>query len=209
MAIICPTVLADTPEAYKAGLDNVAFAPRIQIDLMDGEFAPTKSVNPVQIYWNEGQQADIHLMFKRPAEHLETLIALKPSLVILHAEAEGDLANLFVELKSVDIKTGLCILPETSVESVRSLVEQIDHLLVFGGKLGYMGGTADTSQAKKAMEAKAINARIEVGWDGGANASNVFELASAGIDVINVGSGIQKAENPEQAYKDLIALSNS
>jgi len=206
MATICPTVLADTTEDYKAGLDNVAFASRIQIDLMDGEFAPTKSVNPVQIYWNEGQQADVHMMFKRPAEHLETLIALKPSLVILHAESEGDLANLFVELKSVDIKTGLCVLPETSIESVRSLVEQIDHLLVFGGKLGYYGGTADISQADKAMEAKAINARIEVGWDGGANASNVAELAAAGIDVINVGSGIQKADDPQAAYEKLSAL---
>jgi len=130
-------------------------------------------------------------------------------LVILHAEADGDLSDLFSQLKAVGIKTGLCVLPETSIESVRNLVGQIDHLLVFGGKLGYMGGTADLSQAKKAAEAKAINPDIEIGWDGGANASNVAELSAAGIDVINVGSGIQKADNPQEAYKNLFRLVNN
>lgn len=206
MSQICPTVLADTPEAYKAGLQNVSFAKRIQIDLMDGEFAPTKSVMPVQIYWNEGQQADVHLMFQRPEEHLETLIAHGPSLVILHAEADGDLGAMLKELQNMSIKAGLCILPETSVESIREHVAWIDHLLVFGGKLGYYGGTADISQAEKAAAAKAINPNIEIGWDGGANKTNVVELSQAGIDVINVGSGIQKADDPEAAFAELTQL---
>lgn len=205
-SIICPTVLADTAEAFQAGLDNVAFAQRIQIDLMDGEFAPTKSVNPAQIYWNDDQQADVHLMFQRPVEHIETLIALKPSLVILHAESDGDLSKMFDDLSAVGIKTGLCVLPETQVEDVKELIVKINHLLVFGGKLGYYGGKADLSQAEKAKQAKVINSAIEVGWDGGANESNAKQLADAGIDVINVGSGIQKADDPEQAYESLTAL---
>ncbi|MBP6880657.1 hypothetical protein KBC31_03460 [Candidatus Saccharibacteria bacterium] len=205
MAVICPTLLAYNTEEYKQAVERVAFAPRVQVDLMDGVFAPTKSIGIGDVYWNENQIADIHLMYKQPTGHIDALIALKPKTIILHAESDGDIESLLLKVKSSGISAGLCVLPETSVESVKGIIKQIEHLLIFGGKLGYNGGKADLSQLEKAGLAKAINPDIEIGWDGGANIENAREMQLKGVDVINVGGGIHAQPNPEVAYRNILA----
>ncbi|MBC7746595.1 hypothetical protein H7Y40_01280 [Pedobacter sp.] len=205
MSIICPTVLASEPHAYRDQVEKAtSVANRIQVDLMDGIFTPTKSVNPIQVWWPEGTQADVHLMFARPTEHIETLVSLMPHMVIIHAEAEGDLVGVLQHFQKVGIKAGVALLKETSVESARALIAIADHVLVFSGDLGSFGGHADLTMLLKVPEIKVINPTIEIGWDGGANESNVAQLADGGIDVINVGGGIQKADDAQSAYDTLV-----
>jgi ribulose-phosphate 3-epimerase len=206
MAEICPTVLASDKDDFSKQIDRVSFAPRVQLDFMDGEFAPTKSIDLKDAWWPEQIKADLHLMFQKPADYLDTIIGQKPNLVIIHAEAEVDLADFAQKLRQNGIKAGLCVLPETKISDVAEVLNEYDHLLIFGGNLGYFGGNADLSQAKKAQEAKAINPNIEVGWDGGANDQNAVQLVNDGIEVLNFGGFIQKAEDPETAYKKLVDL---
>lgn len=203
--IICPTVLASNPHTYREQVERIeSFASRVQIDLMDGEFAPSKSITPVQVWWPEGWQADIHLMFQRPLEHLETLISHHPHMVIIHAEAEGDLTGMMKHLQKLGIKAGVALLKETSVDKAKKLIEIADHVLLFSGDLGHFGGTADMSVLDKVPEVKGINPKAEIGWDGGANADNVVTLMVGGVNVINVGGAIQKAHNPKAAYDTLV-----
>lgn len=206
MAEICPTVLASTKDEFDEQVKRVTFAPRVQLDFMDGDFAPTKSIDLSEVWWPDTLLADLHLMFRRPADYLDTILKKRPNLTIIHAEAEVDLADFASQLKNAGLKAGICILPETQISDVASVLNDYDHLLIFGGKLGYFGGNADLSQAKKAQEAKAINPDIEVGWDGGANDQNAVQLVNDGIEVLNFGGFIQKAEDPEAAYKKLVDL---
>ena len=46
---------------------------------------------------------------------------------------------------------------------------------------------------------------LEIGWDGGANLSNIRALAHADLDVINVGSAIVRAENPAEVFQEMVA----
>jgi ribulose-phosphate 3-epimerase len=182
-----------------------AFAERIQIDLTDGNFASPKTINPIQVWWPQDITADIHLMFSHPHEHLETLISLRPSLVIIHAEAEGDLAAFVDHLKKFNIKTGVALLPETTVDSCKDVISKADHVLIFSGDLGHVGGKADLSLLEKVAEIRAIHKDIEIGWDGGASEANVKALAEGGIDVINAGGAIQRSADPEKAYATLVS----
>jgi ribulose-phosphate 3-epimerase len=206
MALICPTVLADSPAEFARQMERVRFAERIQIDLADGDFAPTKSVNLNQVYFNDGQLTDLHLMLREPRPWLEMIVSLAPNLVIFHAEVTGDLPAWFAHLRKFKIKIGVALLPETRVDVAADLIRAADHVLIFGGHLGYMGGTADLTQLKKVPEIRKINPGIEIGWDGGANLDNVRTLADGDIDVINVGSAIMKSENPEKTHGELSAL---
>lgn len=205
MPIICPTVLANNPHDFRAQMERIApFAERIQIDLSDGVFSPTTTIAPIQTWWPESLQADIHLMFAKPLEQLETLVSLKPNMVIIHAEAEGDLRGMMEHLQKLNIKAGVALLADTTVESARELVRAADHVLLFAGHLGSFGGNADLNVLNKVAEVHAINPEVEIGWDGGANATNAAQLTAGGIDVINVGSGIQRAEDPSVAYAELM-----
>lgn len=207
MTAICPAILQDTPEQYKADLEKVTgFAKRIQIDIADGIFTPNKTINLIQAYWPEDVQADLHLMLKEPLKELETVISMNPSLAIIHAEANGNLANFISQIKQFGIKAGLALLPQTTVASQKELITQVDHVLIFGGTLGSYGGKLDRSCLVKAKETKAIKPKVELGWDGGISDENAKEVAGAGFDVLNSGGFIQKARDPRLAFERLQKL---
>lgn len=208
MAEIVPTITAENPHVFREQIERVdEFSKRIHVDLMDGVFAPSKSVVPEQVWWPEGTIADVHVMHQEPEEALEALIKLKPRLIILQAESSFDVQKCAERLRAAGIQYGISLLAATAVSEAAELVAAADHLLVFSGNLGYQGGsTADLDLLAKIAEAKAINPDLEIGWDGGVNAENAAKIAQAGVDVINVGGSIHAAENPALAYRALSAL---
>ena len=201
MSIICPTVLASNEEEYKKQMDKIAgFAERIQVDLKDNIFAKGESMPLEKVWWPENIICDIHVMYKDPQNYLDTLIGLKPNMVIVHAESDCDIPKFAADLRLEGIKTGLAVLQPTHIGEVAYILPHVQHLLIFSGDLGHFGGTADLSLADKVGCAKEVNPYLEFGWDGGINDENAVELAKAGVDVLNVGGYIQNADNPQSAY---------
>lgn len=207
MSVICPTVLAEDEAEYASQMQKIApFAKRIQIDLMDGDFASPRSVPLAKVWWPPNIKADLHLMYRHPMDHLDTIKKLKPQLVIFHVESMFHHMHLAAELHSEGIDAGLAILPETPIQNIEQIINSFDHLLIFSGNLGHFGGHADLDLLKKAKEVKIHHPDIEIGWDGGANDANAKQLADGGVDVINVGGYIKNSSNPSAAYKKLIDL---
>jgi ribulose-phosphate 3-epimerase len=207
MKCICPTVTAFDVHTYRQQLELVSgFANRIHIDLMDGDFTPTMSPSPDLLWVPEVFEIDFHVMYRNPETIIDRLVSFKPSLIIVHAESNVNVPALTDKLSNNNIKTGLAILPETTVMSQQSLIKYIQHVLIFGGHLGYHGGSADLAQLNKVPELKTLNNKLELSWDGGANFDNAEQLLSAGIDVLNVGSGIHKSDDPKGAYQKLVRL---
>ena len=205
MPTIVPTVLAATPEEYKASLEKVhTFATRIHVDLSDGNFAPTTTVAASQIWWPQEWQTDIHAMVNEPAQYIDALLALKPHLIIFHAEVKSDLLPVLQKIKATGIKAGVSLQRATVPADVSPLIEAADHVMIFSGTLGKYGGTASLMQLEKVRLVKNINAAVEIGWDGGVAAENAFSLAQGGVDVMYVGSAIQKAADPTAAYDTLV-----
>ena len=206
MASIVPTITTADVAQFQHQLTTwPTFSKRIQIDVADGEFTPVATLSDNQIKWPEGLEIDLHMLVLRPSEHLQRILALKPSLCIFHAEANEDLTPTFRALNDAGIKTGLALLKNTYPGDAKILIEQVDHVLIFSGKLGQQGGTADLLQTEKVRLIKAIKPDVEIGWDGGAALNNVRTLAQCGIDVINCGSAISGASDPAAAFNELTA----
>src|SRR5437764_560588 len=90
-ATICPTILAGNPDDYRQQMERIhGFASRVHIDLADGKFAPSKTVEIENIWWPRGMHVDLHVMYQAPFRHTQALLELDPQLIIVHAEAEGD-----------------------------------------------------------------------------------------------------------------------
>lgn len=203
MGIICPTVLAGTVEDYQDQLHTIIpFSHRIQVDLGDGYFT-SGTIAIDEVWLPEAISVDIHLMYQEPLKAIAQLAALKPRLIIVHAEAD-DVLQAVKTIRQLGIDVGIALLQDTTVESARQLIELSDHVLIFSGSLGRFGGTADISLLAKVRQIRAIKQTVEIGWDGGANGTNVRQLSDGGIDIINVGSAIARANNPKNAYHQLV-----
>lgn len=201
MSVIVPTITATNAGEYRQQMAQIApFAKRVHIDFSDGQFSPVKLVNLAQAYWPDGVIPDFHLMFMNPTQHVETVISLRPDLVIIQAEAQGDLMAMLRELRSVNIKTGVAFLQKTNVDDHRDLVAEVDHVLIFSGSLGHFGGVADLLLLNKVRQIRAINSTAEIGWDGGITADNAAKLVVGGIEVLDTGGLIHNSTDPKAAF---------
>ena len=203
---IVPAILTDNKDEFRAQVERInVFTRRVQIDVTDGIFAPTKTLDITSIWWPRNWETDLHLMAAKPSEFLDTILKLSPSLCILHAEASEDLTPILQTLQQAGIKTGLALLPSTYPGNVKPYIDMVDHVLIFAGQLGLQGHPADLMQMEKIPLIRNMKPEVEIGWDGGANITNVRALAHADLDIINVGAAISRAENPAAAFAELVA----
>lgn len=204
MTSICPTITAEDPQIYAKQIEQIAsFATRIHIDISDGVLAPNKLLELDKVWWPGGVRADLHVMLENPFRHVELYRALGPQLVIVHAEAEGDFTRFAELMHHHGIETGVALLQDTPVEAIAPALDLIDHVLIFSGKLGYFGGTADLGLLNKVRQLRQLKPTLEIGWDGGINDENARLLVGGSIDVLNVGGFIQKAIDPAGAFQQL------
>lgn len=209
MPIVCPAILAPDPHEYREQMEKIApFAERIQIDLTDGIFANSRTVKPAEAWWPVGIKSDFHLMYKNPTNAVNTILEHQPNMVIVHCEANGHFESFANHCHRQGVKIGVALLQRTSIESILPALHNIDHVLIFSGDLGNFGGHANLGLLSKVQVLRDHKPDIEIGWDGGINNQNISTLATAGVDVFNVGGYIQKAADPEHAYKVLSRIAD-
>lgn len=204
MSVIAPAVLAENTIAYKEQMDRIAgFAERVHIDITDGEFAPTFTVGINDLWAPEGWLVDVHVMAHNLQEYVPKLIALRPNMIIVHAEARSDVLGALNQIKQADIRAGLALLRPTVPRTVEQLIQTAEHVLIFSGELGRFGGTASLMQLEKIRLVKGINPQAEIGWDGGVTVDNAYSLVQGGVDILNVGGAIQKSSDPRGTFARL------
>ena len=202
--VITPSILAENVDQYKEQIERITgFAERAHIDISDGQFAPNLTVGLRDLWAPEGWQIDIHAMVKNVDEYIEDLVALRPNMILLHAESEGDILGALQKIKQADIKAGLVLMRPTVPSTVVDLIKVADHVMIFSGALGHFGGSASLMQLEKIRLIKDINPAVEIGWDGGVMPDNAYGLAHSGVNVLVVGGAIQKSPNPREAYQNI------
>lgn len=181
------------------------FAKRLQIDIVDGRFVSSKTIELKDLtpFSPDGPAIDIHLMALQPSLFLPDLLRLRPSLCILHAEASENLLPLIENLKSQQIKVGIALLQHTYPPKAAPYLKLADHALIFAGQLGQQGGQADLLQTEKPKLIRTVKPELEIGWDGGVNLQNIRTIAHSGLEVINVGSFLSASPDPAAAYQAL------
>lgn len=203
-AEICPTITVVDSDQFRLSMDQLStLSNRIHIDLADGTLSPSKLIELDKVWWPANISCDLHVMYKQPFLHMETFVSLSPRLLIFQAEAEGQF-NLFAAyLRRHGIQVGVAVSASTPLSSIEPGLENIDHVLIFSGNLGYYGGQANLALLDKVKPLKEKKPSLEIGWDGGIDNNNVKQIASSGVDVLNVGGTISRSENPSESYAKL------
>lgn len=211
MKLVCPTITAENPHTYREQVERVqSFCNHVHLDLMDGKFTPNKSIDPEYLWLPDTMTCDVHVMYADPESVLNELQKLSVRTVIVPAEADMDFSKVAKRLHGENIHFGVALLADTAVNSAKQAITNADHVLIFSGNLGYQGGSKVNLQLlSKVPEILAINPNVELGWDGGLSVDTIKQISDAGVSVFNVGSAVQFALNPAEAYTRLAHIVES
>lgn len=190
-------------------LDNTT-CDYIHYDVMDHIFVPneTPSLSKIIHIFNKSQKKkDIHLMVKDVKKYIDEYKVLHPELITFHLEAVDNPMDIISYLKSLNIKIGIAIKPNTSIDDIKPYLGLIDLVLVmsvepgFGGQK-FMNNSIDKiNKLNELRKDNHYSYLIEV--DGGINDQNISKCGN--VDIAVVGSFITKSDNFQEQINKILA----
>lgn len=180
-------------EAEDAGIDWV------HLDIMDGHFVPNISYGPhVASVCRKitSLPIDTHLMINNPNEFIPKFAEAGVDKISVHIEGNANVHRTLQSIIQLEISPGIVVNPGTPVESIYSVLNLVDFVLVmtvnpgFGGQSFLPEMLIKIKQLSKRIEDMKLSVLIEV--DGGIDDSTIRKARIAGADIFVVGSFIFK-----------------
>jgi len=187
----------------KAGCDY------IHCDIMDGHFVPNISFGPeiVKLIRPITKKIlDVHLMVNPVLPYIRKFADAGADIISFHIEADDDPSEIIKRIKKFNIKSGIAIKPNTSIDSIKNIINDIDLILIMTVEPGFGGQKFIDLQLSKIDEVKKLIKKmsldIEIEVDGGINSETGKSCIQAGANVLVAGSYIFKSST--SMYKDRI-----
>ncbi|APV44142.1 ribulose-phosphate 3-epimerase [Dehalogenimonas formicexedens] len=206
-----PALLTDEAQALNKMVESISGqVPWAQVDIMDGQFVPSKSIG-----WREIKAAKLpfdweaHLMVKEPESYFSGFKSARARRVIFHFEAVEDPRTVIEKAVKLDLEVGMAINPGTPVSAVVDFLPLLDSVLIMSVIPGFYGSKFIPEVLDKVGEIRAIRPEIPIGIDGGIKEANILEVTASGVDDICVGSGIFLSGDPAGSWRRLQALVNA
>lgn len=208
---ILPGVLAYSEQDFKQrllhpGLNKIAKT--FHVDILDGSMFHASCWAEPKIIgsWSGVPQIELHCMVSKPLKVIEAWYTHVPSVkrVIIHKEIGNSLTRVLQELDQLELEAVVAVNPNTPVDTIVDF--EVDGLLIMGvepGKSGqpFLGETI----LAKLKRAKRLMPDTPLELDGGASDANIRQIMLAGATRAVASSALWKAENPVEAYENLLA----
>jgi len=210
MKILAPSILSADFGCLAEQIQTVeeAGADWLHLDVMDGKFVSNISFGqPVvrSIRAVTSLPLDVHLMIEDPGRYLESFAQAGADILTVHLEACVHLHRHIQQIKSLGLQAGVAINPHTPVESLWSVLSDLDLVCLmsvnpgFGGQAFIPSTMTKLASLNRYREDHQLAFRIEI--DGGVDLQNAASLIQAGADVLVAGNSVFGQADSAQAVR--------
>jgi ribulose-phosphate 3-epimerase len=206
--IIAPSILAADLSRLQEEVESVEpHSDWLQVDVMDGHFVPNLTFGaPVAKWIKTNLPLDIHLMVSNPAERVQEFLDINAANITFHAEAvpkTEDRKAIIQAIKAGGATAGIAINPETPLDAVGDVLEEIDTLLVMSVHPGFGGQEFIEHVLGDVKTARSVRADLMIQMDGGIDDKTASRCIEAGANNLVSGSFIFKSNDRKIAIDSL------
>jgi ribulose-phosphate 3-epimerase len=200
--MIVPAILTDKRDNLIKMIDICSeFTDYVQIDIMDGEFVPSKSIEQGDLKGlHPSLNSEAHLMVKEPMKWIETFREFGSQRIIFHFESSDSHRRIIDAVKNYGLQVGIAVNPSTPLKDFEYLCEYVDVILFMSVNPGFYGSAFIPAVLDKIKMFKSKYQKPLAGIDGGVKLDNLRKIVESGVDYICVGSAILKDKNPKEAF---------
>ena len=203
---IIPAVIAKSQKEFKEKINKVKdFVDIIQLDFMDGEFVPNKSINFDFKIPSSDCEFEAHLMIQDPLKWVEKHYK-KVDTILVHFESCKDPQKVIDIAKKKVKRIGFVLNPETPIDYIQNFLDDIDQVLIMTVNPGFYGSPflSEMIDKIKKLRKKCPNLDIEV--DGGITDKTIGLVNGAGANLFVSGSYIVNSDNVKKAIENLYTI---
>ena len=177
-------------------------ADMIHVDVMDNHFVPNLTIGPPVIKSLRKHTKlpfDVHLMIDPVHKYIKNFAEAGSDIITIHPEATKNLEESINHIKSFKKKVGVSLNPDTKIDVIKEVLNQIDLVLImsvypgFGGQKFMPEVLEKITNLKRIKDDLKLNFDIEV--DGGVNFDNNQMIIEAGANILVSGTTIFKENN--------------
>ena len=186
----------------------------LHIDVMDSRFVPNFTFGALLVKTIRKCSSmfyDCHLMVERPYDFIDAFYKAGVDNITVHYEALGEETGKALEyIRSLGIKAGLSISPDTPVEVIAPYKDKVDMVLIMSVYPGFGGQKfiPESLERIKAVREMTKDFDVDIEVDGGVYEENIKEVFDAGANVIVAGSAVFGKENITLAARKLCEAVN-
>ena len=200
---IIPAIIATSQEELDKRINKVKdHLSTLQLDVMDGKFVPTHSIDFDFKLPETNCKYEAHLMVHNPKEWVEKNWKIA-DIILIHFESCKEPQRIIELIKNKGKKTGLVINPKTSVEKIEPYLDKVDQILVMTVDPGYYGSSFLPETLDKVKELRKLKPNLDIEVDGGIDSKTIKQAYQAGANLFISGSYLQKSEDVKAAIKAL------
>jgi ribulose-phosphate 3-epimerase len=177
-------------------------ADMIHVDVMDGHFVPNLTIGPPVIKALKKHcslRFDVHLMISPVHKYIEVYANAGADIITIHPEATNNLKESILKIKDLNKKVGVSLNPNSKIDLIKNLLDQIDLVLIMSVNPGFGGQKFMPEVLEKIKELKKIqiekNINFDIEIDGGINFDNCQAAIEAGANILVSGTTVFKSNN--------------